>query len=182
MNKVRGFTLIESIVVMVVMALAMVTVTNFLMPQITGSTDLHYQSRASALGQSVMTKILASSFDEQSTDLGGALRCSSADIGSSLCSGLAGTPPLGPDGSETPHQFNDVDDYIGCWTPNATSGCNNLYDLISSGADSSYHNFRLDIDVAYSTNTPTQMVKKITLKIAAGKQTPIEYVAYRGNY
>ncbi|MBA5762109.1 type II secretion system protein [Vibrio sp. 404] len=178
MNKRRGFTLIESIVVMVVMAFAMVTITSFLMPQVASSADPHYQSRASALGQSVMTKILARKFDHNNS-AGGEVRCSLS--GATACRALGIDTDLG-ETATAPDLFNDVDDYRGCWTPNGTSGCNNLYDLISSGEDSSYHNFRLDIDVVYAVNTSTQMVKKITLKIAASDQTPIEYVAYRGNY
>ncbi|MGF1909078.1 prepilin-type N-terminal cleavage/methylation domain-containing protein [Vibrio kasasachensis] len=179
MKKLQGFTLIESIVVMVVMAFAMVTITRFLMPQVASSADPHYQSRAAALGQSVMTSILARGFDEKSDSVGGAMRCSSVDSGATACMPASG---LGPDGSETPQQFNDVDDFIGCWTPNGASSCNDLYDLISAGENSGYHNFRLDIAVAYSTSTSAQMVKKITLTVHASDQTPIEYVAYRGNY
>lgn len=184
MKMSRGFTLIESIIVMVVMALAMVTITSFLVPQFTRSADLHYQSRASALGHGLMTQILARNFDQHSTQLGGAIRCSSADIGSQPCTGLSGSTPLGPDAGETPANFNDVDDFIGCWTTSAvTSSCpNNLYDLISAGEESAYHNFEVNIAVDYFVNTPDKMLKQITLEIKAGQQPALEFIAYRGNY
>lgn len=185
MKVPRGFTLIESIVVMVVMALAMVTITSFLVPQFTRSADLHYQSRASALGHGLMTQILARNFDQHSTQLGGVVRCSSIDTGSELCSGISGaSSSLGPDGSEIPENFNDVDDYIGCWTTSAvTTSCpNNLYDLISSGTNSAYHNFEVIIAVAYFHNTADKMLKQVTLEIKAGQQASLEFVAYRGNY
>ncbi|EGU41686.1 MSHA pilin protein MshD [Vibrio ichthyoenteri ATCC 700023] len=184
MKAPRGFTLIESIVVMVVMALAMVTITSFLVPQFSRSADLHYQSRASALGHGLMTQILARSFDQHSTQLGGVVRCSSIDADSELCSGISGaSSSLGPDG-EVPANFNDVDDYIGCWTTSAvTTSCpNNLYDLISSGTNSAYHNFEVNIAVTYFTNTPNKMLKQVTLEIKAGQQAPLEFIAYRGNY
>lgn len=186
MNRVRGFTLIESIIVMVVMAIAMVTFIQFLVPQIANSGDPHYQSRAAALGQSVMTKVLARKFDQNSDNLGGAIRCSSVDVDSVPCTGLSGTAKLGRDTvdgvEEVEAVFNDVDDYIGCWTANSSGGCQDLYQLISDGEDSAYHNFRVDIDAAYETNTAQKMVKKVTFTITAGKHSPIKYVAYRGNF
>ncbi|GAK83445.1 MSHA pilin protein MshD [Vibrio ponticus] len=176
MNKVRGFTLIESIVVMVVMALAMVTITSFLIPQVASSSDAHYQTRAAALGQSLMTKILARSFDHVNSS-GGNERC---QFGVN-CSAL------GIDSGESmasPDQFNDVDDFIGCWAASPTAACpHNLYDLISSGSNSAYHNFTVDIEVEnHPDNHVAQMMKKITVTVRAGKQTPIEYSAFRGNY
>ncbi|EGU34717.1 MSHA pilin protein MshD [Vibrio sp. N418] len=184
MKTSHGFTLIESIVVMVVMAIAMVTITSFLVPQFTRSADFHYQSRASALGHGLMTQILARSFDQHSTQLGGVVRCSSSDTDSELCSGISGaSSSLGPDG-EIPSTFNDVDDFIGCWTTSAvTSSCpNNLYDLISAGEESAYHNFEVNIAVNYFVNTPDKMLKQITLEIKAGQQPALEFIAYRGNY
>ena len=185
MNISRGFTLIESIIVMVVMAIVMVTMTSFLVPQISQSADPHYQSRASALGQSIMTQIVSRSFDQQNTALGGHERCTPDGVsGSDICSGLTGAEfLLGKDNSETPSDFNDVDDFIGCWTTSVTTtSCRNLYDLISAGNNSAYHNFEVTIDVAYYLNTSSQMMKEITLVVSAGNQAPIELIAYRGNY
>ena len=184
MKTLRGFTLIESIVVMVVMAIVMVTMTSFLVPQISQSADAHYQSRAKSLGQSLMTQILARNFDQNSQTLGGVARCSSIDTGSTACTSDAAFGSDVVSGVlETPSHFNDVDDYIGCWAASPTASCeNNLYDLISSGADSAYHNFRVTIDVAYQLNTASKMIKEITLVVNAGNQAPIELIAYRGNY
>ncbi|ANS84398.1 hypothetical protein VSVS12_00601 [Vibrio scophthalmi] len=185
MKMSRGFTLIESIIVMVIMALVMVTMTSFLLPQVSQSADPHYQSRAKALGQSLMTQILARNFDQNSLELGGAVRCSSSDSGSKICSGLTGsTLALGKDAGEIPATFNDVDDFIGCWSADASCG-NDLYQLISPGANSAYHNFQITIHVVYPLNSSSEMIKetkKITLVVEAGTQAPIEFIAYRGNY
>ncbi|MFA0350622.1 type II secretion system protein, partial [Vibrio sp. 10N.222.55.C6] len=54
MMRSRGFTLIESIVVIIVLGVAMVTITSFLAPQVAGSADPQYQNRSVALGQSLM--------------------------------------------------------------------------------------------------------------------------------
>ncbi|WP_260261517.1 type II secretion system protein [Vibrio intestinalis] len=184
-KHLRGFTLIESIIVIIVMGIAMLTIVHFLSPQITRSADPHYQSRASALGQSLMSQILSRNFDEQNNQLGGGLRCDT-----STCSGFTSVV-LGPDGTETPSQYNDVDDFIGCWTTSTPLGaCKDLNLLLNdSGADSSYHNFYVDIAVSYAPPcTPSaasscgKMLKKIDMTITAGKQPPFTLTAYRGNY
>lgn len=180
MKRARGFTLIESIVVIVVMAVAMITLTSFLYPQIARSADPHYQTRAAALGQSVVTKMLASKFDQQSDDLGGVERCTNLIAGNAKACTLA--DDLGPESGETPSNYNDIDDFIGCWTPNGVSGCKDLYTLVSSGEVSNYQNFNVDIEVAYAIVKSTQMVKQLSVTVSAGQQTPITFVGYRGNY
>lgn len=179
MSRIKGFTLIESVIVIVVMGIAMLTITSFLVPQITRSADPHYQTRAAALGQSAMSMILARGFDQQSDFVGGAIRCSSSDNGSIDCTGTAGSAiALGPDTGEAVPNYNDVDDYIGCWEPNGTNSCQDLNLLIGDTA-TTYHNFRLDIDVVYQ-NAPS--LKQITMTVSASNQQPLTFVALRGNY
>lgn len=188
-KRPHGFTLIESIIVIVVMGIAMLTIVYFLSPQITRSADPHYQSRASALGQSVMGQILSRNFDEQNNQLGGDSRCDSTS-----CSGFTSTP-LGPDGTETPSQYDDVDDYIGCWTTSTPLGaCKDLNLLLTdSGKESGYHNFDMTVDVVYfgsctpdnlapCSNSNAKMLKRIDMTITAGSQPPFTLTAYRGNY
>ncbi len=50
MKKQQGMTLIESIVAMVLIAVAMVTLTSLLFPNVKNSAAPHYQTRAIALG------------------------------------------------------------------------------------------------------------------------------------
>ncbi|AIW15145.1 prepilin-type N-terminal cleavage/methylation domain-containing protein [Vibrio tubiashii] len=181
MTQARGFTLIESIVVIVVMGIAMLTITSFLVPQVSRSADPHYQTRAAAMGQSVMTQILARKFDENSGDQGGIPRCSSSDTGAEDCSGPGAARAFGidTDKGETnnnPNAYNDVDDFHGCWEPLATNGCRDLNLLVGGN---SYLNFRVDVDVTYAV---TNQLKRIRLTVSASNQTPIVLFAYRGNY
>ncbi len=182
MSKARGFTLVESIIVIVMMGLAMVTIINYLVPQVTRSANPHYQARAAALGESVMSMILARGFDEESNFVGGLTRCSSDDVGSVACSGTSGSSlSLGDDG-EAIAQYNDVDDYIGCWQPSPTvaSGCKDLNELLGeNAATSTYTNFELDISVVYQRSPD---LKQINLTVMAAGQTPIVLHAYKGNY
>lgn len=181
-----GFTLIESVIVIIVMGLAMLTIANFLVPQIARSGDPHYQTRAAALGQSVMTQILARSFDHHSDFQGGLVRCSSSDTGATDCSAFNGNSrSLGIDSDrgetdDNPNRYDDVDDFIGCWTPSATAGCNDLNSLIGD-SNGTYRNFRLDITVAYA-NASDASLKRISLTLSASNQTPISFIGYRGNY
>ncbi|MEH0688594.1 type II secretion system protein [Vibrio cholerae] len=189
MKSKHGFTLIESVIVIVVMGLAMVTIVSFLSPQIARSGDPHYDTRAAALGQSVMTQILARGFDHHSDNQGGLVRCSSSvNVGSKVCSGLVGseTPNLGLDIGETddePGLYDDVDDFIGCWVPNGPGGenqCRNLNDLINDDSGS-YKNFRLDVAVDYAQPNDASL-KKLELTISASNHQPITLIGFRGNY
>ncbi|WP_372047236.1 type IV pilus modification PilV family protein [Vibrio atlanticus] len=173
--KERGFTLIESVIVIVVMGLAMMTIINFLVPQIERSGDPHYQTRSAALGQSVMSIILARGFDENSDFGGGELRCGE---GSATCTLQA---DFGPDNTEIIALYNDVDDYHGCWEPDADAAslCRDLNELIGEDGATTYSNYRLDIDVTYQT---VDQLKRINLTISALNYSPIVLDAYRGNY
>mgnify|MGYP000223744879 CR=1 FL=1 len=176
MTRSRGFTLVESVIVIIVMGIAMLTITSFLVPQISRSADPHYQTRAAALGQSVMTQILARKFDQNSGNQGGIPRCSSTDTGQTPCTVQA---DFGIDTGETnnnPTAYNDVDDFHGCWEPLAANGCRDLNLLVGGNR---YLNFRLDVEVTYLT---VNKLKSIKLTVSAHNQTPIVLYAYRGNY
>ncbi|WP_414931521.1 type IV pilus modification PilV family protein [Vibrio europaeus] len=174
MTQARGFTLIESIVVIVVMGIAMLTITSFLVPQVSRSADPHYQTRAAAMGQSVMTKILARNFDDVIDVSEGIVTCTAS--GANQCT-LAGS--FGIESGETnnnPDTYNDVDDFQGCWEPLATNGCRDLNLLVGGN---SYLNFRVDVAVTYAV---TNQLKRVSLTVSASNQTPIVLNAYRGNY
>ncbi len=174
--KARGFTLVESVVAMVIMGIAMVTIASFLLPQVLRSADPYYQIRALELGQSVMSKMLARGFADNSDFNGGNWRCGDDNT---LCS-----TPLGPDGESAPQQFNDVDDYIGCWVPIGSAQCGDLNILADDTSGETYRNFRLDIAVSNdnSEGFAPQTMKKIELSITIPNQSPVELQAWRGNY
>ncbi|RJX70686.1 prepilin-type N-terminal cleavage/methylation domain-containing protein [Vibrio sinensis] len=180
MKRLRGFTLIESVIVIVVMGLAMITIMRFLAPQIARSADPHYQTRAVALGQSIMGQILSKGFDQVQDPFGGNQRCSEAPL--SVCTPEDGeTAKFGPDAGETtPSKYNDVDDFKGCWVVGGTgSPCKDLSLLLEDQNKESYVNFRIDVAVTYQQ---VNVLKRIDLLIEAANQAPIELTAYRGNY
>ena len=101
----QGMTLIESVLAIVILAIALITLTSFLFPSVQKSALPHYQVRAASLGQAVLNQILAVSFDEQSDRNGSLWRCDELDKQCTL------PASLGPDKNEQPAFYNDVDDY-----------------------------------------------------------------------
>ncbi|CAK1790114.1 MSHA pilin protein MshD [Vibrio crassostreae] len=166
MIRSRGFTLIESIVVIIVLGIAMVTITSFLAPQVASSADPQYQNRSVALGQSLMNQILARGFDEHSD-----------------FDGLEATPAA----------FNDVDDYIGCWYTDTTeSACVSstkypLANILDENIEDSYANFRVEVSVFYDQNMDgindnvIGTMKRVELQIFGGNNR-YSVIAYKGNY
>lgn len=93
----------------------------------------------------------------------------------------------------TPNDFNDVDDYIGCWSTSTTVGqCQgakrgSIADVLGKSGEDKYRNFRVEVGVAYdnlSTAKTTGITnyKKITITIFASNAQPLTLTAIRGNY
>lgn len=180
MKRSNGFTLVESIMAMVILGFAMMTLVSFLYPQIERSATPHYQTRAANLGQSLMSQILARGFDENSDFDGGKYRCDEPDKNGdpNPCS-----TTLGRDGVESnPAQFNDVDDYIGCWWTDSTNDCGGsgypLSNILGTEIASKYAHFTVTIGVGYETAT----MKKIQIKIDTGRYGEFDFTGFRGNY
>ncbi|WED21541.1 type II secretion system GspH family protein [Vibrio sp. JC009] len=184
-KSVKGFTLIESVIAIIIMAFAMLSLTSFLFPQVADSARPHYEVRASALAQSLMAEVLAKNFDELSDPDGGEFRCGEDPAD---CTAEA---DFGPDGESGPVAYNDVDDYIGTWQTDCASGdssCNNLSDIFGNDISDEYANFTAEVAVVYEDNSDitlsvsTYVAKRITITITAGKYGDFSFSAYRGNY
>ncbi len=189
MRKVRGMTLVEMIIAIVLMGIAMAAFTSFLIPQVRDSAIPHYQNRAAALAQGFMSQILARGFDDNSSFDGGLLRCGETALGAPGCS-----TNLGVDGSESNSaDFNDVDDYIGCWyTQSTQTSCESspqypLSNVLGASIEEDYRNFRVEVSVSYVTeigsvtNNITDY-KRVTMTVHAGQAQPMTLSAIRGNY
>ncbi|WP_417878186.1 type IV pilus modification PilV family protein [Vibrio sp.] len=194
MRKSRGMTLIEMIIAIVLMGIAMVAFTSFLVPQVRDSANPHYQTRASALAQSFMSQILARGFDDNSNFDGGLVRCGEGDAGTSQA-----TCTLSEDlGAEegTISSFNDVDDYMGCWYTDSTElSCDAKYsgkhyqlkNVLGNAMQSDYKNFRVEVDVNYveengSASTDISDYKRVTMTIYVGQAQSFKLSAIKGNY
>ncbi|MCF7353830.1 type II secretion system protein [Vibrio sp. CK2-1] len=196
-NRQAGFTLIESIVAMVVMGIAMTILFSVFFPRVEDSGRPQYIVRASALGQSVMNTILSRSFDEASDPSGSIIRCDDGDNPdlngdtAPICIGAKGR-----DSEDSAADFNDVDDYIGCWeTDNKCTdseiGSESAYllsDLIPN--TDQYPHFKVVVDVIDVANNGAESLtsselhtmKKVTLTVSAQGYESIRLVGYKGNY
>ena len=202
MKTIKGFTLIESVIAIVIMGFAMLVLTSFLYPQIERSAATQYQTRAVTLGQSMLSQILARGFDHHSDFDGGDVRCGELALVEDLENPLNSCTASVDFGSDTteetdPEAFNDVDDYIGCWKGGNSSDCSglpadfpeyDLTDILGTDISDQYNNFTVIVEVSYvdpdSFNEVSIItsIKKITLSIQAGKWGDYTFIGYRGNY
>ena len=112
----QGFTLIETIVGIVVLSIAFSIFTTLIYPLANQSAEQVHQIKAAELGQSMINEILGKAFDENSEMSGGFYRCgedqnNDGEIKSSdgeTCS----TVLANEEGAER-ELFDDVDDYNG---------------------------------------------------------------------
>jgi MSHA pilin protein MshD len=135
-----------------------------------------------------MTEILSRGYAHNSDPDGGLVRCGE--------NGTTCTVPLGPDGiseinagQRSPENFNDVDDYIGCWYTNTYSQSNctetavgSLTDVLGANISNEYSNFAANVTVVEETIDGTSEFKKISVSIVAGKYGSYTFHAHRGNY
>jgi len=180
MNK-QGFTLVELVVGIVVLAVAMMIMNTMLISQSRDALEPLYRLRASQLGQSIMQNILTRAYDENSDHNGGLYRCGEEWQTDGLTHDCATI--LGPDGSEADdgHQnFNDADDFI---TDNPGSDDFELAvdygDVIGNELSSQYNNYQVKIEVSNVTSSDS---KKIAVIIKTPSNEEIRFSALKGNY
>ncbi len=189
--RTAGFSLIEILVAMVVMAIAMVGLAAFLYPQIQDSARPHYEVRATALAQSLMTEIISRNYDHNSDSDGGIKRCDEA--GATACSTTigpdAGSSDFDASGKLQPQNFNDVDDYVGCWFTNTASKSfctsstqRSLTDVLGGDISNQYPNFVANITVVLVSIDGKKQFKKVTVAVTAGSYGTYSIIAHRGNF
>ncbi|WP_413112663.1 type IV pilus modification PilV family protein [Thaumasiovibrio sp. DFM-14] len=190
----QGFTLIESVVAIVMIAFAVLILSRFLLPAVTQSAAPYYQTRAVALANAVMSEIVARQFDHHS-DPHSIERC---DPNVSQC-----TDPsrLGWEAGEEgkPILFNDVDDYLAdqiargksCWgdvamcAPLPSQG---TIDQLLPGDHHHYANFAVTIAVYYDASFDGQAEatqgnhKRIDVTVMTAAHGSYGVSAYRSNY
>ncbi|MFM5522054.1 prepilin-type N-terminal cleavage/methylation domain-containing protein [Aeromonas jandaei] len=181
----RGFTLIELIVGIVLLAVALTGILGLLINQAPQAVDPVQQVRAAQLAQRLTGEILQKSFDEQSDHNGGRYRCGEQVAGVTIapCSGS-----YSPDGEPAPYAYNDVDDFdtAGNWRDAS------WFTQTSSGIGSAeYRNYQVKIAVSavdFSDGTfknctaPCSVGKRIDLQVRLPNQSVLDFSFYRGNY
>ena len=177
-NKQRGFTLIEIVIGIVVLAVALTIVTGVFLPQANKMTTPMYQIKATALGKSIMNQVLIRYYDEVNARSNGAIRCGKEINGVTIaCSSL------GLDVGETsgnPNGFNDVDDYH--------VYCNSDAVDTLAAFTNEYPGYGLNICVANAadqfgeTSTLDHVAKRVRLTIFMPNNEQILLTSFKGNY
>ncbi len=201
----RGFTLIELIVGIVLLAVALTGILGLLINQAPQAVDPVQQVRAAQLAQRLSGEILQKSFDEQSDHNGGRYRCgetfNSQFYGDCSCPvGVACTqqPPApvitgwqasayGPDSGEAaPYTFNDVDDFdtAGSWQQASWF----TQTSVVTNNDDEYRNYQVRIAVTPdnlfgSPGLKAESIgKRILLQVKLPDGSVLDFSFYRGNY
>lgn len=148
----RGFTLIELMLFIVIIAVA----TSGLFAAINSSTVNNvnplFQVRALELAQAQMDEIFGKRYDDKSP-LGGFPPCSSGEIGAVVC-----------DSSDAKTDLSDVDDYHGFTT-------------VPAG----YGGYTMSVAVTNVTLS-SRPAKLITITVDSSASTPVTLSAYRGDF
>ncbi len=188
----RGFTLVELVIGIIVFGVAMVLISTTLFPMLARSANPHFEARAAALGQAVMSEVLARQFDRNSDPNGSQWRCDeNADALKALGIPAPDTIPACTPTLVAGDGFVATEDYIGCWGADS-SVClseyeGGLHELIGGSADY-YVGFTVDINVTYDDSTFTdstnnsQRYKRIDMVVDTGQFGRFDFSAYRSNF
>ncbi|WP_435805037.1 type IV pilus modification PilV family protein [Shewanella psychromarinicola] len=163
----RGFTLIELVVGMMVIAIAIVMLTSMLFPQADRAAKTLHRVRSAELAHSVMNEIWGKRYDQNTNPNGGVPAC--APTGE-VCTAASS---LGHDG-ENRNNFNDVDDY------NGLDEDDKMLDSSQTYAQA-YPRYKLTVTVKY-LDPAAQAQKLITVAVTTPAGEVITYQALRSNY
>lgn len=185
----KGFTLIEMVIGIVAFSAVLTIILSVVSPQAVRSVDPIFNVRAAELAQSVLNEISSKSFDENSSRVGGAVRCNedfddddlftTNSLGERGCSAILG-PDLGENDRE---HFDDVDDYHGL-----NVVVNSFGDQILLDGQDLYAGFGINVTVFYDSNMDgiDDGVVGPRKLISISVETPIgdtfDYSVYRSNY
>lgn len=183
----RGFTLIEIVAGIVVIAISFAMLNNVLFPAVSHSGDAIIQIRAAEFGQALMEEILAKPYDEN-TPVGGVPPCDDDPV-VNACS-----TSLGVDAGEIDRgKFDDTDDYHDyCDTSAPYHQIEDAFGDVPTG----FENYSMSVCVYFdgdynrvtapSSAAPPSVArtaKRVEVDIyTPGASTPIRFKAYRSNF
>lgn len=182
-----GFTLVEIIVVIIILSVALTSITTILSSNTADSANTYYETRAIELAQAYSDEIMAHRFDEQSA-LDGIPPCDGLSTDdpapSSPCTLLAS---FGTDADESSRSlFDDVDDYHGL---DEGSGSATGAPLLNSagGTRTGYENFRVEVSVTYAGDlAPLSAAKTDSKKVVVSVSQPnaerLDFTVYKSNF
>lgn len=168
---VRGFTLVELVVTMLVISIAVLGIGQALSFAFARQSDGLWQAKAVALAESYIEEIGARRYDE-TTPVGGVPPCSPAAV---ACSSIGGE-------GEPRAQFDDVDDY---------DGLDEQPPLDADGNPrTDYRRYRVQVSVAYLDSDQvsafglddTTDAKLVTVQVTPPGEATLNFPFVRANY
>lgn len=177
-----GFTLVEVIMGIVVMAIAVTFLISVLAPQARNSVRPVMEVKAAELAQTLMNEILAKSYDENSDHDGSRWRCDETIVVTiNPC-----TTVIGPETGETRQHFDDVDDYD---TAGGQLSGNQLLNSSGTIIGTRYPGFAVQIEVSHDANGfngssagAVNVAKRIDIIVTLPEGYSLTFSAWRGNY
>ena len=182
-SRRKGFTLVEVIVGIVVLATALTIIPTLILPAATQSAEQIHQIRAAELGQSMLNEILSKAYDENSDMAGGFLRCGESG---STCSFVENEEA--EEGKANRALFDDVDDYHGL----SESGAS-IKNALGETMGSLYLGFEVSVSVCIdsdyngcddkdATGFDNTVAKLIKITIKTPQDFSIHFASYRANF
>ncbi|WDD98181.1 type IV pilus modification PilV family protein [Thalassomonas actiniarum] len=174
-SKNTGFTLIEVIIGIVVLAISFSVIMRVIIPTEQHSADQIHQVKAAELAQSLLAEITGRAFDQNSDMVGGVIRCDDASATVITCTDEAN---FGAEVGENERSlFNDVDDYHG-YSARVNASGDNL--------DASYNTFTLAVAVSYQGIElglgNDRLAKRIIITVTTPLGTAMTFTGYKANF
>jgi len=158
-----GVTLVEMVVVIVILAIALTTITQMLSQATVSGAYTYDETMAIELGQSYISEIMGRRYDENSP-LGGVPPCGAPSAAACSTSFNDG---------ESRANYDDVDDYDGLdELPQRVDGSGGVE------ARGGYENFRVAVSVSQATST----AKRITVTVTQPNSESIDFTVYKTNF
>jgi len=181
MQNAKGFTIIESVLGIIIMSIAMISLNVAIYPIAYKSIEPIYLTKASFLAQAVINEIQTKAYDEASIEITTNKRCN--EIGSPICTNIS---DLGSDSGETTrNDFDDIDDFNGF----VLSG-GNITGLNSSDSFA-YNNYILSVKVSYDgdldgnineSGTTEKLGKLISVSVTTPNKDKVVFSSYAFNH
>ena len=196
-KKVRGFTLIEIIIGIVVLSIALTGILSLLISQVDAYRDPRIKEKSVQIAKRVVHEIQIRAYDEKSDIGGGIFRCSETVGGISRCSAEYGTDDPGELMLDTLDDVDDFDTAKLCQNPKLSGSysCsdNNYLPVVyffSDAADETaqkkyndyYAGFLVKIEVVPAKiSGDADSAKKITVTVRQSDGLEIEYSFIKAN-
>jgi MSHA pilin protein MshD len=165
MRTPRGVTLVEMVVVIVILAIALTTITQMVSQATVQGAYTYDETKAIELAQSYVAEIMSRRYDENSP-VGGVPPCDGPSA--AVC-----TSAIGAELGETRATFDDVDDYhLLSEAPQRVDGAGAVE------AREGYENFRIAVEVTQATAT----AKKIKVTVQQPNDESLDFTVYKTNY